>query len=654
MTGRQADYTRAQAVANGALEIAYKRWQAYMQNNQSGTLSLYTTTASWQAATGPAPLSLMNQVSTAVSASGFKVTELSIASVDRTDSVQGDKGEQGPTGGSIAPLANVPGWIATTYNYRARAVVQKITDPSMIVSVSRYFQQADASLFQAMLFFNDDLELHPGPAMTLFGPVHTNGNLYAVAGSGGSLNFESNVSYAGANNPYVAHFNPATPWLYKYSNTNTSVDPGAYNANGYAQAVTGTLDTTEKSQWTDYTPPTYTGTGGRSSELSNTGTLSPLGQDDSVFIAGNQNATSSHEIIERPVPLSQTNPSADPSVADPGPIAAHRLFNGAGLRIFINHTTAYSTSTAGAAKVHVYSPDPSNPENSIEIVPASPPFTGANQPNIANQVIAAITPSTGNVTPANTASGGVGEIQDFREGHYVNVDTVDLASLTPTLNAYSGYNGVVYVTDITNTTSADAYSNTSNVDAIRLKNGGVLPDAGLSLVTDGALYVQGDYNSGPTLPPTSNAATSSSTQFTATGYTQKPAAVMGDAVMILSNNWVDANSSGGSATSVATLTTFNAAIVSGAVLTTSTTASGGAHNFPRFLENWSGVNFTYHGSMCELYTSIHFTGTYGKNNVYSPPNRHWFFDNSFLTSPPPGNLRTTTYARGRWVRNGNS
>ena len=125
---------------------------------------------------------------------------------------------------------------------------------------------------------------------------------------------------------------------------------------------------------------------------------------------------------------------------------------------------------------------------------------------------------------------------------------------------------------------------------------------------------------------------------------------MGDAVMILSNSWSDLNSSSSIGARVATPTTMNSAIVSGQVLTNNTAASGGAHNFPRFLENWGGENFTYHGSMCQLYASTHFTGTYGKSNVYSPPNRRWFFDDNFLSSPPPGNLRSTTFARGRWVR----
>ena len=101
-------------------------------------------------------------------------------------------------------------------------------------------------------------------------------------------------------------------------------------------------------------------------------------------------------------------------------------------------------------------------------------------------------------------------------------------------------------------------------------------------------------------------------------------------------------------------TTFNAAIVAGQVLTTTSVESGGAHNFPRFLENWGGVNFTYHGSMAELYASTHFTGVpTARRTSITAPNRLWYFDNTFLTAPPPGNLRSTTYTRGRWVRNAN-
>ena len=525
----------------------------------------------------------------------------------------------------------MPGWIAKAYSYRARAVVRSITDPTVVVSVSRYFQQAEASLFQAMLFFQNDLELHPGPAMTLYGLVHTNANMYAAAGSSGSLTFSSNVSYVG--NPTT--FTPASQHPANSSTFTYVSDP-----NGYVQGVTQTLYNQETSDWTSYKNPVYSSSS--NSQLSNVEqALDPLGLNGIPTDASNPNDTGTHEIIERPKPASSSPAGtilADSTYTDL--IASHRLYNSANLRILVNRNTA----TNGGRAVHVYQPG-ANTADSYEITPTG----SATSPNVADKIIAAITPDT-----------GTGDITDFREGRTINADTVDVSKLTPALNAYAGNNGVVYISDITN---ADANGQTGNSDAIRLQKGGVLPDSGLTLVSDGAVYVQGDYNTGTTYGP--NAANGAivttaqpvsnqnldPTQYTVAGYTQKPAAVMGDAVMVLSNNWLDSNSSQQVSARVATPTTFNAALVSGQVLTTSTAASGGAHNFPRFLETWGGSNFTYHGSMCELYASQHFTGTYGKSNVYGAPNRRWFFDNNFLSTPPPGNLRSTGYIRGRWIRN---
>jgi len=47
-------------------------------------------------------------------------------------------------------------------------------------------------LFQFGIFYNNDLEILPGPDMNFIGRVHTNGNLYA--GCNGNLDFDSNVT----------------------------------------------------------------------------------------------------------------------------------------------------------------------------------------------------------------------------------------------------------------------------------------------------------------------------------------------------------------------------------------------------------------------------------------------------------------------------
>ena len=104
---------------------------------------------------------------------------------------------------------------------------------------------------------------------------------------------------------------------------------------------------------------------------------------------------------------------------------------------------------------------------------------------------------------------------------------------------------------------------------------------------------------------------------------------------------------------VASNTTVNAAIVSGNVPTGKGGVegySGGAENFPRFLELWgSSHTFTDYGSMVELYQSQQATGKWGSGNVYDPPTRQWFFDPNFKINAPPGTLMVYTYSKGRWA-----
>ena len=114
---------------------------------------------------------------------------------------------------------------------------------------------------------------------------------------------------------------------------------------------------------------------------------------------------------------------------------------------------------------------------------------------------------------------------------------------------------------------------------------------------------------------------------------------MADAVTILSNSWTDNNSGAALSSRNATATTVNTAILAGDVPSNANgdgIASGGAHNFPRFLENWDSVNFTYYGSLVEAFHSNKFTGSWQTNNVYHWPNRLWNFDTVFLQKQPPG------------------
>jgi hypothetical protein len=135
------------------------------------------------------------------------------------------------------------------------------------------------------------------------------------------------------------------------------------------------------------------------------------------------------------------------------------------------------------------------------------------------------------------------------------------------------------------------------------------------VATGRPLYVWGDYNS----------------DFA----TRRPASLVADAITILSDAWQDPNQQSANLNGAAS-TTVNAAILTGAVETTLNQYSGGMENFPRFLETWTSIPFTYNGSMVKMFPSLYATNVWGYS-YYKPPVRIWAFDTNFrdpLKLPP--------------------
>ncbi len=187
--------------------------------------------------------------------------------------------------------------------------------------------------------------------------------------------------------------------------------------------------------------------------------------------------------------------------------------------------------------------------------------------------------------------------------------------------------------------------------ALKLVNGGLnqLPSngpQGLTVASENPVYVQGNYNACGT--PTQSC---SSNGFA--GSTHRSAAIIADAVTLLSRNWNDANSfvsphnvNGRTAQT----TWYRMGVISGKGINfpfpnnnagdpVNFGSDGGAHNFMRFLENWGSATFNYTGSMVSLYTSRQAVGSWKccGGSVYNPPGRSVFFDEEFLdpTLLPP-------------------
>jgi hypothetical protein len=178
--------------------------------------------------------------------------------------------------------------------------------------------------------------------------------------------------------------------------------------------------------------------------------------------------------------------------------------------------------------------------------------------------------------------------------------------------------------------------------ALKIVNGalGQLPN-GITVTSENPVYVQGNYNSNGDFVTAGNV----------------PAAVIADAVTLLSNNWNDLrsfNSPWDSDGRRATTTSYRMAVVTGkgipfpqpAGTSASFGSDGGAHNFVRSLEDWDTqanpgtVEHRYRGSMVSFFINRQAVGTFKCCNAdaYNRGDRAWTFDTDFLlpTRLPPG------------------
>jgi len=475
-----------------------------------------------------------------------------------------------------------------TYYYRGTATVS-IPDRGANVTfkAAEVFEQQYQNPWDWALFFVDPLEIEPGPPFTIEGWVQTNSNLYTPLSS---LTFDDKVTYGNA--WYI------TPM------------PGDTHLAG---------DTYGPPNWAPGIPPAA----GAPSQ--------PFGLDAAdIFNTAdaNNNNDGYHELIEIP------NPNY------PDPLAAQRYFDQAGVKVIVNS----SGSTINAT---IY-------DNSVTdyVNTSGATVLGNTIGTVAyNSTTHATTTTSGTGNNAyqtalfNTMSGALTfgqSIQDNRQGATVALTQVNVGALTTAISTNTtlsnGFNQVIYV--------ADQSASATNQRAVELTNGAVLPTNGLTIASANPVYVVGDYNTGSN-PPSDSGNTA---QPTASNYTRQPSSIVGDAVDILSNSWTNSESTNTLSARVATSTTVNAAIMAGHVPTSGDNYSGGAENFPRFLEDWSNATLTYYGSMVELFASEQATGLWGQGNVYNPPTRSWHYDNFFQIHPPPGSIMVVNYSKGQWYQ----
>jgi hypothetical protein len=226
------------------------------------------------------------------------------------------------------------------------------------------------------------------------------------------------------------------------------------------------------------------------------------------------------------------------------------------------------------------------------------------------------------------------EFYDGREKTDMEVTQVDVGALTAC--GVMPKNGILYVSAGKGKPEKD--------EGVRLINGAELPKQGLTVVSENPVYVQGDYN-------TKN---------------KVPAAVLADAITVLSNNWekngYDKKGKDLTSKRPAADTTVNAAFATGpsheSGVNNANDRNGGVNNLIRFLEHWNGdavagATLTYNGSLIALWHSQQASQKWrccgdGGDNYYTPPKRNWAYDTLFNTNQPPGTPMGIVITRGQW------
>lgn len=500
-------------------------------------------------------------------------------------------------------------------------------------------------LFQFAVFYNKDLEINNGATMTLAGPVHTNGSLFVSPPGTTALTINGRVTVAGD--------------LYR---GRKSINTCGGNVN------VRNVSNTNKPL----------------SSCNGSSRNGPLSQSDidALDAAETNPANRWSGRVKLGVPVIE--------VPSPGAFDAAggaEYWDAADIRIVLPLNMADNQRIL----------DGSNPDGRIEIHTANG-NVDAGKTSIINN--SASCPGILNGRVARYQ-----ELHDYREAYQAEWSAADVGSrmrvldidvrgllacmhLNPSLldgkplNEDSDGGLLIYLT-----VKGPRSNLPQSFYGVRLRNGANLRAAanaagapnprGISVVSDQMAYIYGDYNAS-----SANFRTSPSDNV---GYL--PAAVMADAVTILSNSWLDSynattalNKPGSNCNTTpwrgTSNTTVNAAFLANTMTTGNAEGAagmdkdsgsnlesynGGLENYPRLLEHWGqakdcingGRTLTYRGSFVSLSTPKHTQSIWRQTgNYYNAPVRNWGFDTNFRIADnlPPRSPRFVYLKQELFVR----
>ena len=568
------------------------------------------------------------------------------------------------------------GLSAQEYRYDLNSVSLDVNNqPTALLGMN--FRSRLVPLFQFAVFYNKDLEILPGPAMTLSGPVHTNGDLYLNAGA--SLSILGQVTVG-------KDEDGSTNGFYRGRKNSPSGCSGTVNvydpANPVNAACSGSSRTqiTDVSAWNDQVklnidyldiPPPETLNADPSDpdaaywqkadlrvvlELDSSG--NPIDIEVRSANGSRDNTATSALHSSCDVPEESLQPNIDASnLGSPNPA----WYPNDATKLYVadaSHFSAGDIITLVNTSGTVIDSD----SNIIQSI-------SGNEITLQRQLMhsyqtggdlnhAGISIRKAVVSTSDT-------FYNYREGKFIRMLDVDAQALLTCLDE-DGNSLTQNLLDSGKALDDDTEGGLvwffavdgpdSNVDVtagdpdgnnygIRVRNGEELASTdssapevqGLTIATDQAFYIRGNFNATD----------------------KKPAAFLADSLNVLSNRWdfgrpggddqtasfdgrrynngLPTNGADSSNDRRTENTTINAAFLGGTDNTGNTEGTGGqdsgdynggVENYPRFHERWSGTSLNYRGSFVSLNKARRVDGPWGSQS-YSPPGRNWDYDTDF-------------------------
>lgn len=581
---------------------------------------------------------------------------------------------------TVPPGELFAGLSAIQYRYSVFSEAVPPGDDRPEALLEMVFRVRLVPLFQFAAFYDKDLEIAPGPDMTLGGRVHANGDLYLSAGAtltiGGQVTAAMRSGGTGGNVHRGRKDRNACEGTVRVRVPGNQAGQALpCSGSSYVPVPNATIDTFQGQIRTrldtlTVPPPEEFGQGGL------------YWNEADIRIAldlrnGVDNAT---PVVLRPE-LSAGQPQIDPTLTS----------------LLTTCLAADQTARGYTVRPHAGIAGSPTPPQYGDAFPPAGGLPGGDEPGGVRAVEWSNSfrdrRENSNDNARNSfrlmlevdTRGVLDCLHQNRSDFFAGRDLVDAGIDT----ARNG--GLVWYLSVLGPNATDA----SSGYGVRVRNGDVLaatvagaPEInGLTIVSDQALFTSGNFNGAPTRPFTTDPGAPDPAD-----PLWRPAALMADTIHVLSGrrgafpqdnqnaysvdglyttDAGDLNASGvdrhrlrALGNRVATPTTVAAAFLANTDTTggrDGTAGQGGAYNgglenYPRMHERWTNIDLRYAGSFVSLGEPERSTGgwpgTGSPRNVYDPPVRRWVYDARFndASNLPPLTPRFVYLVQERFIR----